>query len=467
MNKKKTISKILSRVALLLVLVSLLAVVLSSCGSQTVINTATPEKGWAETEVNLEADTGFINKLLSWIGIFLGWITRIMPANSYILTLFIFAILMELVMLPFSVKQQKNSIKQSMLRPKEMAIRKKYAGRTDQATQQKMSMEIQELYQKENYNPMSGCMPLLFQIPIIMILYWLVIDPIMYMFNGSAELKNVLYAYITTATENGGLGMTLSSTNGSIEMLSKINELGIEAFEGIKTFCANGDKVFAQIENITAQSLNFNIGSVNFGITPSFNPADKVQLWLLVIPVITFAVYFFSMKLNRRLTYQPGQDSGDKQMACSNKMMDFTMPAMSVWMTFIVPGAVGIYWVFKSLIGMVKQFVLSKAMPLPVFTEEDYKAAERELLGKQPKKIQKSENAGKVRSLHHIDDEDYDEHGNYVPKVEEKPEEAVEAKTTELPKNDMTNGASLKDDSDKENAEPKKRSLFGKKDKKD
>ena len=248
MNKKKTITKILSRIALLLVMVSVLAVVLSGCGNQTVINTATPEAGWDKTEVNLSADTGFINKLLSWIGIFLGWITRIMPANSYILTLFIFAILMELLMLPFSVKQQKNSIKQSMLRPKEMAIRKKYAGRNDQATQQKMSMEIQELYQKENFNPMSGCMPLLFQLPIIMILYWLVIDPIMYMFNGSAEFKNVLYAYITTATENGGLGLKLSSTNGSIEMLSKINELGAGAFEGIKTFCANGEAVFAKIE---------------------------------------------------------------------------------------------------------------------------------------------------------------------------------------------------------------------------
>ena len=466
MNKKKTTTKILSRVALLLALVSLLAVVLSSCGSQTVINTATPEAGWAETEVKLDADTGFINKLLSWIGIFLGWITRIMPANSYILTLFIFAILMELLMLPFSIKQQKNTIKQSMLRPKEMAIRKKYAGRNDQATQQKMSMEIQELYQKENYNPMSGCMPLLLQLPILMILYWLVIDPIMYMFNGSAEFKNVLYAYITTATENGGLGLKLSSTNGSIEILSKINELGAGAFEGIKTFCANGEAVFAQIEDIAAQSLNFNIGPVNLGITPSFTPADNMQYWLLVIPVITFVTYFVSMRLNRKLSYQPGQDSGDKQMACSNKMMDFTMPLMSVWMTFIVPGAVGIYWVFKSLIGMVKQFILSKSMPLPVFTEEDYKAAERELLGKQPKKIQKSENVGKVRSLHHIDDEDYDEHGNYVPKVEEKPEETVEKKAVELPENNMTSGASLKDDSDKVETK-KKRTLFGKKDKKD
>ena len=46
-------------------------------------------------------------------------------------------------------------------------------------------------------------------------------------------------------------------------------------------------------------------------------------------------------------------------------------------------------------------------MPLPTFTEEDYKAAEKEILGKgNNKKVKKSENAGKVRSLHHIDDDD-------------------------------------------------------------
>ncbi|MBO7310063.1 MAG: hypothetical protein J6U86_01575 [Clostridia bacterium] len=93
---------------------------------------------------------------------------------------------------------------------------------------------------------------------------------------------------------------------------------------------------------------------------------------------------------------------------------------------------------------------MSKVMPMPKFTEEDYKAAEKEMLGKQPKKIVKSENAGKVRSLHHIDDEDYDEKGNYSPKaVEEKPVE--EKKAEKLQENSMTEGATLKDESDKKN----------------
>ena len=458
MNKNK-IRKLLPRLALIVALVAILAISLTSCGSNTAINTKAPEKGWADTEVALGASEGFLDKLLSYIGVFLGWITAIMPANSYVLTLFIFAILMEIVMIPFAIKQQKNSIKQSMLRPKEMAIRKKYAGRNDQATQQKVTQEIQELYQKENFNPMSGCLQLLLQFPILIVLYWLVVDPIQYVCGGSSDLKYVLYHYINANADTLG---KLSSTNGSIEIFGRIKELGPEAFEGIKTFCANGDAVYEEIVRISQVPANFFIGDINLGLTPSFD-FSSVNGWLLLIPVLTFAVYFGTMKLNRKLTYQPTQSADARQQACSNNMMDITMPLMSVWMTFIVPAAVGVYWIFKSIIGVGKQFIMSKAMPLPKFTEEDYKAAERELLSKQPKKITKSENAGKVRSLHHIDDEDYDEKGNYAPV---KPETAEEKSETEekIADNKMTEGASLKDESDKTE---KRSKLFGNKDKKD
>ena len=452
MNKKTR--RLLPRIALLLALVVVAACVLSSCGSNTVIDTKTTAEEWAEKEVSLTPEKNWLGHILSWIGIFLGWITKVMPANSYILTLFIFAIIMEIVLLPFSVKQQKNSIKQAHLKPKEMAIRKKYAGRNDQATQQKVTAEIQELYQKENFNPMGGCLPLLIQLPILVVLYWIVVDPMQYVLGMSTELTSVLHSYITSSADVGGLGLKLQATNGSIEVLSKVKDLGVEAFEGIRSFCQNGDAVFAEVERIAGADLNFNIGSINFGVTPAFD-FSSVNAWLLLIPVLTFFVYFFSMKINRKLQFQPTQSADDRQQACSNNMMDFTMPLMSVWMTFIVPAAVGVYWIFKSIIGVGKQFVMSKVMPMPKFTEEDFKAAEKEILGKQPKKIQKSENVGKVRSLHHIDDEDYDEKGNYNPKVVEEKDEENE-KNDVLPENSMTEGATLKDESDKKSSKKNK-----------
>ena len=60
-------------------------------------------------------------------------------------------------LIPLAIRQQKNSIRQAQLRPKEMAIRKKYAGRTDQKTQQEVTKEIQELYQREKPFPKNYC----------------------------------------------------------------------------------------------------------------------------------------------------------------------------------------------------------------------------------------------------------------------------------------------------------------------
>ena len=131
-------------------------------------------------------------------------------------------------------------------------------------------------------------------------------------------------------------------------------------------------------------------------------------------------------------------------------LMDIMMPLFSVYITFFVPAAMGVYWIFKSLVGIVKQWILKKAMPLPEFTEEDYKAAEKELSGKNKNKHEKKErdpNAPRVRSLHHIDDEDYDEKGNYI-----EPPKEPEVKAEDTP----VEAAPLKLDEDKKDRKKKK-----------
>jgi hypothetical protein len=104
-------------------------------------------------------------------------------------------------------------------------------------------------------------------------------------------------------------------------------------------------------------------------------------------------------------------------------MMDYVMPLMSVFISFGVPAAIGVYWIFKSILGTLKQFILHKAMPLPKFTEEDYKRAEKELLGKSVNKketIQKT----RVALARPMDDDDYADLGDYVSVYDER---AIEA----------------------------------------
>ncbi|MBE6662419.1 MAG: YidC/Oxa1 family membrane protein insertase [Ruminococcaceae bacterium] len=326
-----------------------------------------------------------INVPMGYVLRFCSWLT----GNQYILALLVFAVIVELILLPFGIKQQKNSIKQAKLRPKEMAIRKKYAGRDDTPTKQKMSMEIQELYQKEGYNPMGGCLPLLIQFPILIALYNIVLNPLHYI----CRLSNDTIARLGTVV--GGI------TGQSYDTTRNINLLG-----DLRRVYAEHPSAFAGIEEFTSTVKDVN-DLPNLTVFNSIDLAQKPELalnWLLLVPILTFVAYFASMKLTRKITYQPMQD--DKAMGCSNKVMDFMMPAFSVYIAFIMPAAIGVYWIFKCLIGMAKQTILHFAMPTPVFTEEDYKAAEKEM-NVRPDKAPRTKSGKVVRSLHHIDDEDF------------------------------------------------------------
>lgn len=407
-----------------------------------------------QTTVNTESSGGAIDTILRWIGTALNWITMHLGFGSYIVGICEFAIVIEILMLPFAVRQQKNTIRQAQLRPKEMAIRNKYAGRNDQKTQQAIQQEIQALYQRENFSPYSGCLPLLLQMPILIALYRIVVDPLHYVLGQSSGISSALNAFYTASRAAGGLG-NASAPSSTIGLLTG----GINQYEGIQNFAyyTNGNAIWESIQKI-GKIPYFNIGKWNFGVNPSFSHFDI----LLLVPVLTFVVYFFSMRLNRKFGYQPGQAPGqatDRQTACSNTMMDVTMPLMSTFFAFIVPAIVGVYWMFRSVLGTLKQFIMSKVMPLPQFTEEDYKAAAREMAGKKTK-IVKSENAGKVRSLHHIDDEDYDDTRDAALARKAAIAEREKAEREEQAKNSPVDAAIIKKD------EPRKKKTENK-DKKD
>ena len=367
-----------------------------------------------QTKVETEAKLGVFDQLLHWIGIGFAWLIDVPGFGSFILGTLYFAIALEILMLPLGIHQQKNSRKQARLRPKEMAIRNKYKGRNDQATQQKLNQEIQDLYVKEGYSPMAGCLPLLLTLPFLFALYYVVIDPMTYIFGAPTGLTSAFLTFADAPRAAGGLGLALSSDRGTIEMLSLLRESGL-SLDGLANFqyFSNSPECLAALDGLVESIPNFSLFGLNMGLTAGFGSKD--QLVLLFMPVLTFIVYWASGKISRKFTFQPMQQADgqkDPAQGCSNVMMDIMMPAMSAYFTFIVPAAVGLYWLFKSVVSTVKQFILYKAMPMPVFTEEEYKAAERELMGKEVKNKPVKREGGprnpNVRSLHHIDDEDYE-----------------------------------------------------------
>ena len=389
-----------------------------------------------------------MNSIWDIINVPFGYVLRFcnwLVGNQYLLALLIFAVIIEIVLLPFGIKQQKNSIKQARLRPKEMAIRKKYNGRNDKPTQQKMTMEIQELYQKEGFNPMGGCLPLLIQFPIIIALYNIVMSPLQYICGLTPETIEEVIKVIQTFPEYADATFAASR---NIDLLNPIKDIlarSPESLMAIEGFSANIASA-ADLPNLVMFG-----GAIDLGAVPSFKNFN----WLLLIPVLTFLVYFASMKINRKLMYQPMQN--DQATGCSNNIMDVMMPLFSVYICFIVPAAIGVYWIFKSIIGVGKQFILKKAMPIPVFTEEDYKAAEKEM-NVRSSNAPKNKSGRVVRSLHHIDDEDFEDTAEQARKHREalEAQEAAEAeKKAEQANSGLFGGVSLKKDDKPEHKEKK------------
>ena len=124
--------------------------------------------------------------LITLLAMPLNWFFSL--TGNYVVALVLYGILIKVLLFPFGVKQQKGMVKQAMMRPKEMAIRKRYAGRTDQKTQMKMQEDLQKLYQEEGYNPLSGCGPMLIQLPIIFILYRIIYEPLKYVKGMATEM---------------------------------------------------------------------------------------------------------------------------------------------------------------------------------------------------------------------------------------------------------------------------------------
>lgn len=295
-----------------------------------------------------------------------GWLFRLfygLSQQNYLITLFLFALVMKVLLLPFGIKQQKNSIKQAKLRPKEMAIRNKYKGRNDKATQQKLSEEIMKLYQEENVNPMSGCLPMLIQLPILFALYGVIINPITYISSHAGSVDALTKAY-RAALELGD--------KVHVAQIDIIREISKAPESLAKHFSGEG---FAEIAaELSGIGDSFSIFGLDLIEHASFT-------WpLILIPILTFVFAFASTKIIRKFTYQPS--TGDASTQASMSMMDWMMPLLSVYISFQFAAAIAVYWMFQNILSAAQQILLFKLYPVPVVTEEQIKEAELQLKGK-------------------------------------------------------------------------------------
>lgn len=320
-----------------------------------------------DTVTVMNSGGGIFGFLKDWFGMALRALYGF--CGNYIVAILVFALAVKVILFPLSIKQQKNSQKMAKLAPKQEAIRKKYAGRNDKATQMKMNEEIQQLYAEEKFNPMSGCLPMLLQLPIILAVYQVITNPLTSVLEYSAE---------------------------KLTALSEVFTKNVNLFEGIKASITEAQAI-SYIANSTDPAVASAFGAEiseqitafyrSFQVAPGFNLMDNPG-WtslLILVPVLVFFSSFFSTKLIRKFTYNPNGAQQDASM----KIMDWTMPLMILWFSFQVPALVGIYWIFQNIISIGQQFLLYKMFPVKAPTPEEIREAELLMNGKKPKNAKK------------------------------------------------------------------------------
>ncbi len=277
--------------------------------------------------------------------------------NNYGFAMIIFAVLVQLVLLPITAKSKKSTMKMSRLQPRIQEIQQKYAN--DQAKQQ----EAMQALQKEEGATMGcgGCLWSFVPLLILWPLLTMIREPIVYLLGETPETAAKIVEIIKEGAPN------LFSSNEYYNQ--------VIATQAIPQFA---EQIKAAIPGISADTLagiNFNFLGLNLGSIPEFNVFGSEWIWnwahigLFLIPVISAGSQLLqtliSQKMNNSvITNEKGiQDKEAAEKSQSNqsmKMMMWMMPVMSLWIGFTVPASLSIYWFVGGVVRTIEDMILTK-----------------------------------------------------------------------------------------------------------
>ena len=284
--------------------------------------------------------------------------------GNYGLSIIIFALVVNLILTPFMAKSKKGMMRTSRLQPQIQELQRRHEGNP-----QKLNQEMQKLYQENGTSPMSGCIWSLIPFPILIALYSVIRQPLTRMMFVAQEVVDTLQTYFVD--------------KGLYTIPAKI-----DAYSEIK-FTNLAHQNWAQVTSDLAGKIDglldidFSFIGLNLGDQPQWNfmfetdfsdtHAWLVGLGLFLIPFISAFLSWLSMKISNMSNPQ----TGTAQTEASMKTMNVMMPLMSVWICFVMPAAMGIYWIANSVFGMVRDYVLTKVYKKQLDIEDAERIAKR------------------------------------------------------------------------------------------
>lgn len=272
-----------------------------------------------------------MDKLFSIINVPLGHVMRFIAGafnGNFAASVFVFTILINLAFIPLTIKSQKSLVQQTRIKPKLDALKQKYGD-----DKQKYSAAMQQLYQDEKVSMSGGCLPMILRLIIMMSIYYLITSPITYLMNIDGNA-------IANATE------ALKATGEKI----------VQGRSELQVIGAVLTKKISSPEILEAsKAINFNFFGINLTETPNFSFnifGDFQKIWLM--PIMAFAAQILSSLLSMKMQKKANPD------APSMTGMLLTMPLISLWIGFTLPGGVTFYWACSSLIGGIIQVVVQQ-----------------------------------------------------------------------------------------------------------
>lgn len=297
------------------------------------------------------------------------------------LAIILFTIVVNLLMMPLTLKQQKFSKLSAKIQPEIQAIQAKYKNRKDSESAMMQNQEIQAVYAKYGVSPSGSCVQLLIQMPILFALYRVIYSIPAYVTKVKETFAVLADKIIASengfetfkAMTDGNIGTTISTygknlvegneVNGIIDVLNKLSssDMSIVANKfGLENLQYQGQLILGDggLLNEYNQFLGLNIANSPQIIMKT---AFSVGAWGLVIGALLIPILSaLTQWINTKLIPANNNSDQDNPMASSMKTMNMIMPLMSAWFCFAFPCGMGIYWIAGSVVRSIQQIAINK-----------------------------------------------------------------------------------------------------------
>ncbi len=294
-----------------------------------------------------------------WFGYVLNLLYSIF--SNYGIAIILFSILLRIILIPITIKQQKSMKKSAALQQEMMEMQKKYKNNPE-----KLNQETIELYKREKMSPFSGCLSSILQIIIILSVFWLVSQPLTYM----KRIDNTLIEKYTNEMKEEGYNQ--NNAYAQIGVLDYAETKYKELEEQLKQENVENR---AELEEKLNEYNQLRLNMEFLGLDLSKVPTQSLNDWkVYIIPVLYVITSAISIKIttmtqnkkNKKEIIVQNENKTEPdpmdQMQQMNKSMMYMMPMMAVMIAIIAPLGLALYWLVSNILMILERLVINKIM---------------------------------------------------------------------------------------------------------